>query len=268
MEPSIYITKTIKIPKVGSIPLYLPIVIFVFVLAVLQDYIYSRVRDTGFYISESLLYNTFWVYFIPFTLISVRLFKLVTFQNKLYRPLYALGIGIASSLIHIALFASLFVLVSNLAFSPPHRFSTMFKGALSNQFYIALLWYSVFPLLYRFKEKPRVQISKFSEKIKLKIGSKLVTVPTVSIQFIATDKPYSVVYTNAQKFLDTKTLKDFETALNPKIFVRVHRSTIINATCITELKSRQNGDYDATLNNGQSCRLSRHYRSNWQHLLQ
>ena len=102
----------------------------------------------------------------------------------------------------------------------------------------------------------------------MKIGSKLITVPTATIQFIATDKPYSVVHTADQKFMDAKSLKEFETELDPKIFLRVHRSTILNARCIKELKSRSNGDYDATLKNGQTFRLSRHYRSNWQQLLQ
>lgn len=266
MEASRY--KTIKIPKVGTLPLYVLIVAFVIGGAVLQDYIYSILRDTGFYIAESLLYNTFWVFFIPFTFLIIRLFKLLKLQNKLKKVACSVVIAVLGSFLHIILFASLFVAVSNLVFTPPHRFSTMFTAALSNQFYIALLWYSVFPFLYRFSQNRAHPDATYSEKIKLKIGSKLITVPTASIQFIATDKPYSVVYTADQKFMDAKSLKEFETELDPKIFIRVHRSTILNARCIKELKSRSNGDYDATLKGGQTLRLSRHYRSNWQQLLQ
>jgi len=268
MEHSLYITKTIKIPKVGTIPLYVLIVIFVFGIAVLQDFIYSILKNTGFYISESLLYNTFYILCIPCTLGIARLFENIPLKNTTIKVVISIAIGAFFSFLHIVVFTSLFVAVSNVAFSTPHRFSAILKTAFSNQLYIALLWYSVFPLLYCFKKKPEIQISNFSEKLKLKIGSKLITVSTKSIQFITTDKPYSVVYTTDQKFLDTKSLKEFERELDPKLFLRVHRSTILNATCIKELKSRSNGDYDATLENGQTFRLSRHYRSNWKQLLQ
>ena len=268
LEQSIYISKKIKILKIGKIPLYVIIVVFVFLLAVLQDYIYSSVQQTGFYLSESLLYNTFWAFFIPFTIFINRLIKIINPKSKWDKLPFNLGIGIAFSFLHIVLFASLFVLVSNLLFNPPHRFSNIFNAAFSNQFYIALVWYIIFPAIYSSRRKPINLTTPYPEKIKLKIGSKIITIPTSSIQLISTDKPYSIVYTNDQKFLDNKRLKEFERELDPAIFLRVHRSTIINSAYLKELKSRSNGDYDAKLANGQIIRLSRHYRNNWLKLLQ
>ncbi|MCB0463063.1 MAG: LytTR family DNA-binding domain-containing protein [Flavobacteriaceae bacterium] len=268
MEQSIYISEKFKIPKIGKIPLYLIIVVFVFLLAVLQDYIYSKIQQTGFYLSESLLYNTFWTFFIPLTIFINRLIKIINPKNKLGKLPFNLGIGITFSFLHIILFTALFVFVSNLAFTPPHRFLTIFNAAFSNQFYIALLWYTIFPVIYISRLRANIDTSGYSEKIKLKIGSKIINVPTSTIQFISTDKPYSIIYTNEQKILDNRSLKEFETKLDPAVFLRVHRSKIINATYIKELKSRSNGDYDAKLENGQTVRLSRHYRSNWHQLLQ
>ncbi len=250
------------------VPLYIVIVVFVFILAILQDYIYSRLRDTGFYLSESLLYNTFWFFFIPFSMYITRLLSVINPQNKWSKLLSSLGTGIAFSVLHILSFTSLFVIISNLVFTPAHHFSNILSAAFSNQFYIALLWYSIFPVIYTSKEQSTDSTTVFLEKIKLKKGLKIITIPTSSIQFISTDKPYSIVCTNDQKFLDPKSLKDFETELDPSIFLRVHRSTIINSNFIKELKSRSNGDYDATLKSGQVFRLSRHYRTNWRQLLQ
>ena len=264
MEQSINIGKS----RIGKIPLYAIILIFVFVLAVLQDYIYSKLQGTGFYLSESLLYNVFWIFFLPFTIFANRLIKILTSKNKWVRLPYNLVIGVTFSFLHILLFTILFVLISNLVFTPAHRFSNIFNAALSNQFYIALLWYVIFPLIYNSKRKANNLATPYLEKIKLKIGSKIITIPTSTIQYISTDKPYSIVYTNDQKFLDNKSLKEFETELDPTSFLRVHRSTIINSTYIKELKSRSNGDYDAKLENGQIIRLSRHYRANWDRLLQ
>ena len=267
MEQSIYINEKLKIPKIGKLPLYLIIVGFVFLLAVLQDYIYSRIQQTGFYLSESSLYNTFWVFFIPFTIFINRLVKIINPKNKLSRLPFNLGIGVVFSFLHILLFASLFVFVSSLIFTPTHRFLNIFNAAFSNQFFIALLWYAIFPAIYIAKRKPNNSTNLYSDTFKLKIGSRIITVQTSTIQLISTDKPYSVVYTNGRKVIGNKSLKKFETELDPTIFLRVHRSTIINATYVKELKSRSNGDYDATLKNGQVIRLSRHYRNNWKQLI-
>ncbi|TYA56323.1 LytR/AlgR family response regulator transcription factor [Formosa maritima] len=268
MEQSIYKREILKISKFDKIPLYIIIVVFVFLLAVLQDYIFSSIQQTGFYISESLLYNTFWIFFIPFTFIINKLIKIINPKNKLGKLPLNLGIGLIISVLHILFFTSIFILVSNLVFTPAHSFSNIIKAAFSNQFYIALLWYVIFPAIYiSIYKKPHLT-NFYQEKIKLKIGSKIITIPTSSILLISTDKPYSIIYTKDQKILDNKSLKEFETRLDPTIFLRVHRSTIINAKYTKELKSRSNGDYDATLENGQVIRLSRHYRGNWQQLLQ
>lgn len=262
-----YIRERFNIPKIGHIPLYVIIVIFVFVIAILQDYIYSRLKQTGFYLSESALYNTFWMFFIPLTIFINRLITLVNLNNKWGKLPFHLGIGITFSFFHIVLFTAFFVLVSNLVYSAPHRFSRIFNTVFSNQFYITLVWYVIFPAVYSLKRKPAGITTQYPEKIKVKIGTKIMTIRTSTIQLITTDKPYSVIFANEQKILDTQSLKEFETKLDPTFFLRVHRSAIINASYITELKSRNNGDYDVTLHNGQVIRVSRHYRKNWQQLL-
>jgi len=268
LEPITYIQKEFRIPRIGKIPLYVVILITIFLLAVLQDYIYSRLKHTGFYLSESLLYNTFWVFFIPLTIFTKRLIKILKPKNKWLRISYNVSSGLTFSFLHILLFSAFFVLISTLIYDPSHRFSTMFNAAFSNQFYIALLWYALFPFVYFQKKEWSSSAPQNSEKIKLKIGSKIVSIYTNEIQVISTDKPYAAVFANNQKFLDYKSLKQFEAELNPSIFVRVHRSALVNVTYIKELKSRSNGDYDALLENGQLIRFSRHYRNNWSHLLQ
>ena len=268
LEQSINISEKLKIPKLDKTLLYLMSVIFVFLLAILQDYIYSRIQNTGFYLSESSLYNTFWIFFVPLTILINRLIKIINPKNKLVKLPFNLGIGITFSFLHLVLFASLFVLISSLVFTPAHRFSNIFNSAFSNQFYIALLWYTILPVIYTLKYKPTYSKKQYSDKIKLKIGSKILNVSTSTIEFITTDKPYSIVHIKDKKILDNKSLKEFETVLDPTVFLRVHRSSIINAAFVKELKSRNNGDYDATLQSGKVIRLSRHFRNNWKQLIQ
>lgn len=260
-----------RIQQTGSIPLYMAVVLLVILLAIFQDYLYSRLQDTGFYLSESLLYNTIWVFFIPGTLLVIWLTKRRPAGNTIIYTAYTVFIGALISFLHILLFAASFVMISRLIYSPSHHFSHIFRTAMSNQFYLVLLYYCTLPVFYRLffrtGKQPSAPPSAYPEKINLKNGPNITAVDTSSIQLIATDRPYSVVYTQDQKYLQDKSLKEFENDLDPTRFLRVHRSSIINAAAVKSLKSRKNGDYDAVLHNGQIIRLSRHFRDNWQQLL-
>lgn len=57
-----------------------------------------------------------------------------------------------------------------------------------------------------------------------------------------------------------ETLKSIEKRLDPKHFIRVHRSAIVNLTQIKELQPSTNGDYTLTLHNGRKITMSRSYR--------
>lgn len=76
---------------------------------------------------------------------------------------------------------------------------------------------------------------------------------------ITAETPYISIQLNDKKYLHTETLKSMSTQLDNKVFVRVHKSSIINLDKVVSLKSRLNGDYDITLKNGAEIRLSRNY---------
>lgn len=272
MQHPISISTKIKFPKLSKAKLLPFLLLFIIGLAVFQDYLFSIFKNTGFYLSESLLYNSFWLFFIPLFLISSLLLHSIFSKNNFLRIIYTLGIGVVFSLLHLFLSACFFVFVSSFVFEPAHRFSTIFNSMLSNQFYLAFLFYTIAPYYYysSFKnasQEMSVSKSQYSDKINLKTGSKTQLIKSASIQIISTDRPYSVVLTSEQKFLSDKSLKDFEIELDPSLFFRVHRSSIVHEKFIKELKSRKNGDYDALLENGQWVRFSRHYRKNWSKLL-
>jgi two-component system LytT family response regulator len=103
--------------------------------------------------------------------------------------------------------------------------------------------------------------------ITVKHGTRRIKIDTANILLLKADKPYTMIYTNEQKLLHDESLKKLENILDTQTFFRVHRSFIINKNYISELKSRKNGDYDGVLTNGETIRLSRHYRKNWISLL-
>lgn len=93
----------------------------------------------------------------------------------------------------------------------------------------------------------------------LQAGRKRIPVPAGDIVSIHADSPYVAVHTKGNVYLQTSTLRHLEESLDPSVFVRVHRSTIANVRCITEMKSRMNGDYDLQMSDGREIRLSRRY---------
>jgi len=240
-------------------------------LTILQDYIYSELQHTGFYLSESITYNTFWAFFIPIGFLAFKNNEIYTPKNNVNKIIYTLGLGALYSMLHILLFTSLFIAISNIFFNPPHRFSTIFKSALSNQFYIIFIVYSIGPFVYQkyleLDKNKSKQISKYVDLLNLKIGSTIKPIKTSSILFITTDNPYSAIHISDERYLQDKSLRDFENELDPFVFLRVHRSFIVNKNFIREMVSRKNGDYDVVLENGKSIRFSRHYRKNWNLLL-
>ena len=56
------------------------------------------------------------------------------------------------------------------------------------------------------------------------------------------------------------TMKDLEQYLDPKLFQRVHRSTIVNLRRVKSLRAHMNGEYFLTLDGGNELKLSRTYR--------
>lgn len=240
-------------------------------LSVFQDYVYSRVQNTDFYISESLLYNSIWAFLVPLALLQIRLLRRFNFNNKLKKIATLVALSGVLTLTHLFIFASFFVSVSYFAFSPTHHFSHIFNAALSNQFYILVLFYVFIPFVSLAAKKTAQYaplLVEYPESINVKRGLKTISLKTETIERISTQRPYTELVSCGKNYLDHRTLKEFETILNPKHFVRVHRSAMINKNTIKELKSRQNGDYDCLLQNGEIVRFSRHYRANWQDLLQ
>jgi two-component system LytT family response regulator len=55
-------------------------------------------------------------------------------------------------------------------------------------------------------------------------------------------------------------MKDLENYLDPRLFQRVHRSTIVNLRRVKSLRAHMNGEYFLSLDCGHELKLSRTYR--------
>jgi len=242
--------------------------IILYGLAIFQDYVSSQVRFTGFYWSDTMLYNIYWLLFIPFIQAANLFYNKVKPKSLKNKILYASSTGFIFSLLHIFIFTSIFILLSNIIYPTPHRFLTILKNAISNQLDITIIAYSFSPFVFDYlKRKAQASIQKTVKTVTVKNGLLRIKIDISTILFIETDSPYTKIYANGRKYLHDQSLKILESFFDPQIFLRVHRSVIVNKNQIVEFKSRKNGDYDGILTNGQSIRFSRHYRQNWSELL-
>ena len=264
-KPNKTISKLLR-PNFGTLVVFC---VVLYGLAIFQDYVFSRIKPTGFYWTDTMLYNIYWLLFIPFIKIANSFYYKVQFKSLTSKVLYSLGTGFLFSVLHIFIFTSIFILGSNLIYSEPHRFLTILKNAVSNQLHITIIVYLFSPFVFDYLERKKQLNKHFQNQktITIKNGIRRIKIDTFTILFIETDRPYTMIHTTSQKILHDESLKKLGDLLNSQTFLRVHRSVIVNKNHITELKSRKNGDYDGILTNGQFVRFSRHYRQNWKELL-
>ena len=66
--------------------------------------------------------------------------------------------------------------------------------------------------------------------------------------------------TQENTYILRKTMKELEVCLDPKQFIRNHRSTIVNKNIIDKFCSQVNGEYFLVLKNGKELKVSRSYK--------
>ena len=124
-------------------------------LAIFQDYLFSRFKSIGFYWSDTMLYNIYWLLFIPFIKFANNVNSKIQPKTVINKTLYALFFGIVFSVLHIFLFTSIFILGSNIIYSTPHKFSTILKNAISNQSQITIITYLFLPFVIDYLNRKR-----------------------------------------------------------------------------------------------------------------
>jgi two-component system LytT family response regulator len=97
------------------------------------------------------------------------------------------------------------------------------------------------------------------KRIPVKSASGTTFVPTEEIDWISAAGHYLELHTGNKTHLIREKLSVIETKLDPQIFMRIHRSTIVNLDRIKSLHPLFNGDQLVILKNGHELNLSRNY---------
>jgi two-component system LytT family response regulator len=100
----------------------------------------------------------------------------------------------------------------------------------------------------------------YASRILVKHDGRMFFVKVGDIDWIEADRNYVRLHVGAHSHTIRERISHLESTLDPRLFARIHRSTIVNLNRIREMQQWFSGDYVVILENGTRLRLSRHYR--------
>jgi two-component system, LytTR family, response regulator len=102
--------------------------------------------------------------------------------------------------------------------------------------------------------------NRFEKMINIKDRGQIFRVDVDTIERIDAAGDYMCIYTADNSLILRETMKDLEKRLDPRVFQRVHRSTIVNLGLVREVKPHTNGECFLVLDSGAQVKVSRSYR--------
>jgi two-component system LytT family response regulator len=109
--------------------------------------------------------------------------------------------------------------------------------------------------------------NKYLERLVIKAGGRIYFLETAEIDWIEAEGNYVSVHSAKKSHLLRETISSLEAQLDPKKFLRIHRSSIVRIDRIQELQPWFHGEYRIILQNGTQLTLSRNYRDKLQEAL-
>lgn len=98
---------------------------------------------------------------------------------------------------------------------------------------------------------------KYPERLIVKSSGRVFFVRTEEIDWVEASGNYVKIHTKAEAHLLRESMKNMEAKLDPKIFVRIHRSAIVNIDRIKELEPWFHGEYIVIMRDGTRLTASR-----------
>jgi len=101
---------------------------------------------------------------------------------------------------------------------------------------------------------------RYEKLINVKDRGQIFRVDVDTIEHIEAAGDYMCIYTGDNSLILRETMKDLERRLDPRVFQRVHRSTIVNLDQVRQVRPHTNGECFLVLDSGAEVKVSRSYR--------
>jgi two-component system LytT family response regulator len=108
---------------------------------------------------------------------------------------------------------------------------------------------------------------RYATLLPIRSGRETLRLDVATIDWIDAAGDYMCVHADGQTHVLRATMKELEEMLDPQVFQRVHRSTIVNLARVKSLRPHLNGECFLKLQSGQEVKLSRSFRDKVELLL-
>jgi len=102
--------------------------------------------------------------------------------------------------------------------------------------------------------------SSYLERIAVEMRGKVRVVPVDQIDYITASGPYAELHTGDRTHIIRETMQTLEERLDPRHFIRIHRSAIVRLSLVETLLRGAGGDYEVQLKGGLRLPVSRSRR--------
>jgi two-component system LytT family response regulator len=102
--------------------------------------------------------------------------------------------------------------------------------------------------------------SSYLERIAVEMRGKVRVVPVDQIDYITASGPYAELHTGERTHIIRETMQTLEERLDPRQFIRIHRSAIVRLGLVDTLLRGAGGDYEVQLKGGLRLPVSRSRR--------
>jgi two-component system, LytTR family, response regulator len=104
--------------------------------------------------------------------------------------------------------------------------------------------------------------NSYVERFVVRLRGRMLLIQAADVDCLQAEDNYVRIHSGTASYLHRETLSNLATKLNPRKFVRVHRSALVNVSKIREVLV-DDGEYQVVLTNGSRVGLSRTYRDDF-----
>lgn len=101
-----------------------------------------------------------------------------------------------------------------------------------------------------------------SPKLAIKTKRKIIFIDPADIAAVETEGKYVLLRRNSGTCLLRQSISTIADELKPYGFLRIHRSVLVNASCVEEVHPRNTGEYLLRIKGGKEYTVSRSYKNN------
>ncbi len=100
----------------------------------------------------------------------------------------------------------------------------------------------------------------YLERFAVESRGKVRVIPAAEVDYIVQSGPYAELYVGDRRWLIREAMQTLEERLDPRVFLRIHRSAIVRIALVETLLRGAGGDYEVQLKTGAKLRVSRSRR--------